>query len=142
MDFSLFQVAQAAPPPDFIYQAGNQMIQVSSVLVVAFGFVLGWIHAFWVRCRGIFARRAKLLGAALSSFSVLALMGGTWFYHASHSSWQANFFAEVTSRDARAVSGNKLAALLEEDPALFLIDVREDEERQRGFIPGSRHLRM
>lgn len=140
MDFSFFQIAQASPPPDFLYQAGNQMIQVSSVAVVAVGLFLGWVRTVWMGFQEVFGRRTKLLGIAL--LSILVLMGGVWFYHASSSSWQANFFGEITSQDARIVSESKLAALLDQDSDLILLDVREDEERRLGFIPGSRHVRM
>jgi rhodanese-related sulfurtransferase len=50
--------------------------------------------------------------------------------------------SDSVSSDELLIDGERLSALLERDPDLQLVDVREHEERRAGYIDGSRHLEL
>lgn len=50
--------------------------------------------------------------------------------------------ASVVMAHAMDISVTETAALLERDAEVLLLDIREDVERQQGYIPGTVHLPM
>jgi len=145
MDF-IIPIAQAQPPPDFIYQAGSQAVQFSSVVLVGIGFALAWFRSLWVRWIAISSLR-KTVYLLLGTLILVLFPAGIFFFSASDSVSQGPLSASVLSSESRvnmetqSVDGGTLQGLLG-DGSISLIDVREDEERDYGFIPGSTQVRM
>jgi rhodanese-related sulfurtransferase len=145
MDF-LIPIAQAQPPPDFIYQAGSQAVQFSSVVLVGIGFAFAWFRSIWVRWIAISSLR-KTVYLLLGSLILVSFPAGIFIFSASNSVSPVPISASVLTSESRvnvktqSVDGSTLQGLLNGD-SISLIDVREDEERDFGFIPGSTQIRM
>ncbi|HXD55023.1 MAG TPA: rhodanese-like domain-containing protein [Solirubrobacteraceae bacterium] len=48
----------------------------------------------------------------------------------------------MSATEGMSIDAARLAELMEDDPNLQVIDVREPYEREAGFIPASRHLEL
>jgi rhodanese-related sulfurtransferase len=145
MDF-LIPIAQAQPPPDFIYQAGSQALQFSSVVLVGIGFALAWFRSLWMRWIATSSLR-KTIYLLLGSLILVSFPAGIFLFSASYSVSPVPLSASVLTSESRvnmptqSVDGDTLQGLLNSG-SISLIDVREDEERSFGFIPGSTQIRM
>lgn len=145
MDFFL-PLAHAQPPPDFLYQAGSQAIQFSSILFVGMGFVMAWFRSLWVRWFALsFFRRGFLV--ALGVLMIIFVLSGTMYFSLSDPQASSSLSARIISSEStprgsvQGIDGHALEAFLH-NGSIRLIDVREDEERAFGFIPGSEQIRM
>lgn len=141
MDFFI-PIAQAQPPPDFLYQVGSQAFQFSSMIIVGIGFVFGWTHTLYSKWKKISSFRRSIFVSVL--LLVLSTVSAIFYFSPAHwISQPASILpVNVFQSAAMPIDNAELAQLFQNSPSLLLIDVREDEERSAGFIPGSSHVRM